>query len=146
MEVILYRNKRVTYSIEKQDIKAALSSAASVEAALDVLDSKIICARDGLVFDRVPGEARFRRDGGEVIERGVKEDLAACREALKEVGEDVQQQPAATAAQPAAPVPAAQAPAAAIPAAADAVAAGTILATLAHIKEEEIFDNSVSIN
>lgn len=138
MEVILYRNKRVTYSIDKQDVKAALSAAASVEAALDKLDAKIICARDGLVFDRVPGEARFRRDGGEVIERGIKEDLAACREALKEVCEDVHQQPAAPAAQPApvpAPVPAAPVPAAA----ADAVAAGTILATLAHIKEEEIF-------
>ena len=104
MEVILYRNKRVTYSVEKSEVKAALSAAASVEAALDALDSKIICARDGLVFERVQGEARFRRDGGEVIERGVKEDLAACREALKEVCEDVQQQPAAHATQPA-PVP-----------------------------------------
>lgn len=138
MEVILYRNKRVTYSIDKQDVKSALSAAASVEAALDALDGKIICARDGLVFERVQGEARFRRDGGEVIERGVKEDLAACREALKEVCEDVQQQPAAPATQPApVPVPASAAPVPA--AAADAVAAGTILATLAHIKEEEIF-------
>jgi hypothetical protein len=136
MESILYRNKRNTYSVDNSVIKAAVNEGKPASAYIE----RIMCSRDGRLFEKVPNEYRYTCNG-EVIERGVKEDLQVCIKNLngaiaeyadehgaarKERNEDAHKP------QPAGAIPTAQA--------ADFTAAGAALAMLAQIKEEQIFD------
>lgn len=136
MESILYRNKRNTYSVDNSVIKAAVNEGKPASAYIE----RIMCSRDGRLFEKVPNEYRYTCNG-EVIERGVKEDLQVCIKNLndaiaeyadehgaarKERNEDAHKP------QPAGAIPTAQA--------ADFTAAGAALAMLAQIKEEQVFN------
>ena len=82
MESILYRNKRNTYSIDNSVIKAAANEGKPASAYIE----RIMCSRDGRLFEKVPNEPRYTCNG-EVIERGVKEDLQVCIKNLNEAME-----------------------------------------------------------
>lgn len=136
MESILYRNKRNTYSVDNSVIKAAVNEGKPASAYIE----RIMCSRDGRLFEKVPNEPRYNCNG-EVIERGVKEDLQVCIENLNEaIAEYADEHGAARKErnedahkpQPAGAMPTAQA--------ADFTAAGAALAMLAQIKEEQVFN------
>ena len=128
MESILYRNKRNTYSVDNSVIKAAVNEGKPASAYIE----RIMCSRDGRLFEKVPNEPRYTCNG-EVIERGVKEDLQVCiknlNEAIAEYADEhgaAQQERNEDAhkPQPAGAIPTAQA--------ADFTAAGAALAMLFH--------------
>lgn len=136
MESILYRNKRNTYSIDNSVIKTAVNEGKPASAYIE----RIMCSRDGRLFEKVPNEYRYTCNG-EVIERGVKEDLQVCIKNLNEaIAEYADEHGAARKGrnedahkpQPAGAIPTAQA--------ADFTAAGAALAMLAQIKEEQVFN------
>lgn len=136
MESILYRNKRNTYSVDNSVIKAAANEGKPASAYIE----RIMCSRDGRLFEKVPNEYRYTCNG-EVIERGVKDDLQVCiknlNEAIAEYADEhgaarKERNEDAHKPQPAGAIPTAQA--------ADFTAAGAALAMLAQIKEEQIFD------
>lgn len=147
MEIILYRNKRNTYSIDKKVIKEAASTGKSAEDYIE----RIICSRDGNVFEKVPNEFRYKC-GGEVIERGVKEDLRVCISELSEAIEEWKEEhPTAAQTEQKGGDSAEKRNSeghkgSAVPAghAAEMTAAGTALAMLAQIKEEQIFNKVCS--
>ena len=135
MESILYRNKRNTYSIDNSVIKTAANEGKPASTYIE----RIMCSRDGRLFEKVPNEPRYMLNG-EVIERGVKEDLQICLKNLNEaIAEYADEHGAARQErnedahkpQPAGAIPTAQA--------ADFTAAGAALAMLAQIKEEQVF-------
>ena len=135
MEIILYRNKRNTYSIDKSIIKDAALSGNSAEQYVE----RIMCSRDGRMFEKVPNEYRYTCNG-EVIERGVKDDLAVC---LKELNDAiVEWRDEHGAAKSDRNADAHKPNSAAMPTnqAADFTAAGAALAMLAQIKEEQVFN------
>lgn len=135
MEIILYRNKRNTYSIDKSIIKEAALNGNSAEQYVE----RIMCSRDGRMFEKVPNEYRYTCNG-EVIERGVKDDLAVC---LKELNNAiVEWREEHGAAKSDRNADAHKPNSAAIPTnqAADFTAAGAALAMLAQIKEEQVFN------
>lgn len=136
MESILYRNKRNTYSVDNSVIKAAVNEGKPASAYIE----RIMCSRDGRLFEKVPNECRYTCNG-EVIERGVKEDLQVCiknlNEAIAEYADEhgaarKERNEDAHKPQPAGAMPTAQA--------ADFTAAGAALAMLAQIKEEQVFN------
>lgn len=136
MESILYRNKRNTYSVDNSVIKAAVNEGKPASA----YSERIMCSRDGRLFEKVPNEYRYTCNG-EVIERGVKEDLQVCiknlNEAIAEYADEhgaarKERNEDAHKPQPAGVMPTAQA--------ADFTAAGAALAMLAQIKEEQVFN------
>lgn len=136
MESILYRSKRNTYSVDNSVIKAAVNEGKPASAYIE----RIMCSRDGRLFEKVPNEYRYTCNG-EVIERGVKDDLQVCiknlNEAIAEYADEhgaarKERNEDAHKPQPAGAIPTAQA--------ADFTAAGAALAMLAQIKEEQIFD------
>lgn len=136
MESILYRNKRNTYSVDNSVIKAAVNEGKPASAYIE----RIMCSRDGRLFEKVPNEYRYTCNG-EVIERGVKEDLQVCiknlNEAIAEYADEhgaarKERNEDAHKPQPARAIPTAQA--------ADFTAAGAALAMLAQIKEEQVFN------
>lgn len=136
MESILYRNKRNTYSVDNSVIKAAVNEGKPASAYVE----RIMCSRDGRLFEKVPNEPRYACNG-EVIERGVKEDLQVCiknlNEAIAEYADEhgaarKERNEDAHKPQPAGVMPTAQA--------ADFTAAGVALAMLAQIKEEQVFN------
>lgn len=136
MENILYRNKRNTYSVDNSVIKAAVNEGKPASAYIE----RIMCSRDGRLFEKVPNEPRYTCNG-EVIERGVKEDLQVCiknlNEAIAEYADEhgaarKERNEDAHKPQPAGAMPTAQA--------ADFTAAGAALAMLAQIKEEQVFN------
>jgi hypothetical protein len=136
MESILYRNKRNTYSVDNSVIKAAVNEGKPASAYIE----RIMCSRDGRLFEKVPNEYRYTCNG-EVIERGVKDDLQVCiknlNEAIAEYADDhgaarKERNEDAHKPQPAGAIPTAQA--------ADFTAAGAALAMLAQIKEEQVFN------
>lgn len=136
MESILYRNKRNTYSVDNSVIKAAVNEGKPASAYVE----RIMCSRDGSLFEKVPNEPRYTFNG-EVIERGVKEDLQVCiknlNEAIAEYADEhgaarKERNEDAHKPQPAGVMPTAQA--------ADFTAAGAALAMLAQIKEEQVFN------
>lgn len=136
MESILYRNKRNTYSVDNSVIKAAVNEGKPASAYIE----RIMCSRDGRLFEKVPNEYRYTCNG-EVIERGVKEDLQVCiknlNEAIAEYADEhgaarKERNEDAHKPQPAGVMPTAQA--------ADFTAAGAALAMLAQIKEEQVFN------
>lgn len=136
MESILYRNKRNTYSVDNSVIKAAVNEGKPASAYIE----RIMCSRDGRLFEKVPNEYRYTCNG-EVIERGVKEDLQVCiknlNEAIAEYADEhgaarKERNEDAHKPQPAGAMPTAQA--------ADFTAAGAALAMLAQIKEEQVFN------
>lgn len=136
MESILYRNKRNTYSVDNSVIKAAVNEGKPASAYIE----RIMCSRDGRLFEKVPNEYRYTCNG-EVIERGVKEDLQDCiknlNEAIAEYADEhgaarKERNEDAHKPQPAGAMPTAQA--------ADFTAAGAALAMLAQIKEEQVFN------
>ena len=136
MESILYRNKRNTYSVDNSVIKAAVNEGEPASAYIE----RIMCSRDGRLFEKVPNEYRYTCNG-EVIERGVKEDLQVCiknlNEAIAEYADEhgaarKERNEDAHKPQPAGAMPTAQA--------ADFTAAGAALAMLAQIKEEQVFN------
>lgn len=135
MEIILYRNKRNTYSIDKSVIKDAALNGNSAEQYVE----RIMCSRDGRMFEKVPNEYRYTCNG-EVIERGVKDDLTVC---LKELNDAiVEWREEHGAAKSDRNADAHKPNSAAIPTnqAADFTAAGAALAMLAQIKEEQVFN------
>lgn len=136
MESILYRNKRNTYSVDNSVIKAAVNEGKPASAYIE----RIMCSRDGRLFEKVPNEYRYTCNG-EVIERGVKDDLQVCiknlNEAIAEYADEhgaarKERNEDAHKPQPAGAIPTAQA--------ADFTAAGAALAMLAQIKEEQVFN------
>lgn len=136
MESILYRNKRNTYSVDNSVIKAAVNEGKPASAYIE----RIMCSRDGRLFEKVPNEYRYTCNG-EVVERGVKEDLQVCiknlNEAIAEYADEhgaarKERNEDAHKPQPAGAMPTAQA--------ADFTAAGAALAMLAQIKEEQVFN------
>lgn len=140
MEIILHRNKRNTYSVDKAVVKTA---AVEGKTGADYVE-RIMCSRDGRLFEKVPNEARYICNG-EVIERGVKEDLTTCISNLDELINEwkeehgaAKQERNADAHKPqsAGAIPTAQA--------ADFTAAGAALAMLAQIKEEQVFNKVCS--
>lgn len=135
MEIILYRNKRNSYSIDKSIIKDAALNGNSAEQYVE----RIMCSRDGRMFEKVPNEYRYTCNG-EVIERGVKDDLTVCLKALNDaIAEWREEHGAANSDRNA---DAHKPNGAAIPTnqAADFTAAGAALAILAQIKEEQVFN------
>lgn len=135
MEIILYRNKRNTYSVDKSIIKDAALNGNSAEQYVE----RIMCSRDGRLFEKVPNEYRYTNNG-EVIERGVKDDLTVC---LKELDDAiVEWRDEHGAAKSDRNADAHKPNSAAMPTnqAADFTAAGAALAMLAQIKEEQVFN------
>lgn len=135
MEIILYRNKRNTYSVDKSIIKEAALNGNSAEQYVE----RIMCSRDGRLFEKVPNEYRYTCNG-EVIERGVKDDLTVC---LKELDDAiVEWRDEHGAAKSDRNADAHKPNSAAMPTnqAADFTAAGAALAMLAQIKEEQVFN------
>lgn len=135
MEIILYRNKRNTYSVDKSIIKEAALNGNSAEQYVE----RIMCSRDGRLFEKVPNEYRYTNNG-EVIERGVKDDLTVC---LKELDDAiVEWRDEHGAAKSDRNADAHKPNSAAMPTnqAADFTAAGAALAMLAQIKEEQVFN------
>lgn len=135
MEIILYRNKRNTYSIDKSIIKDAALNGNSAEQYVE----RIMCSRDGRMFEKVPNEYRYTCNG-EVIERGVKDDLTVC---LKELDDAiVEWRDEHGTAKSDRNADAHKPNSAAMPTnqAADFTAAGAALAMLAQIKEEQVFN------
>lgn len=135
MEIILYRNKRNTYSVDKSIIKEAALNGNSAEQYIE----RIMCSRDGRLFEKVPNEYRYTCNG-EVIERGVKDDLTVC---LKELDDAiVEWRDEHGAAKSDRNADAHKPNSAAMPTnqAADFTAAGAALAMLAQIKEEQVFN------
>ena len=135
MEIILYRNKRNTYSIDKSIIKDAALNGNSAEQYVE----RIMCSRDGRLFEKVPNEYRYTCNG-EVIERGVKDDLAVCLKELNDAITEWREEHGAAKSDRNAD--AHKPSSAAIPTnqAADFTAAGAALAMLAQIKEEQVFN------
>lgn len=135
MEIILYRNKRNTYSIDKSIIKDAALNGNSAEQYVE----RIMCSRDGRMFEKVPNEYRYTCNG-EVIERGVKDDLTVCLKELNDAIAEWREEHGAAKSDRNAD--AHKPNSAAIPTnqAADLTAAGAALAMLAQIKEEQVFN------
>lgn len=135
MEIILYRNKRNTYSIDKSIIKDAALNGNSAERYVE----RIMCSRDGRMFEKVPNEYRYTCNG-EVIERGVKDDLTVCLKELNDAIAEWREEHGAAKSDRNAD--AHKPNGAAIPTnqAADFTAAGAALAMLAQIKEEQVFN------
>lgn len=135
MEIILYRNKRNTYSIDKYIIKDAALNGNSAEQYVE----RIMCSRDGRMFEKVPNEYRYTCNG-EVIERGVKDDLTVCLKELNDAIAEWREEHGAAKSDRNAD--AHKPNSAAIPTnqAADFTAAGAALAMLAQIKEEQVFN------
>lgn len=135
MEIILYRNKRNTYSIDKSIIKDAALNGNSAEQYVE----RIMCSRDGRMFEKVPNEYRYTCNG-EVIERGVKDDLAVCLKELNDAIAEWREEHGTAKSDRNAD--AHKPNSAAIPTnqAADFTAAGAALAMLAQIKEEQVFN------
>lgn len=135
MEIILYRNKRNTYSIDKSIIKDAALNGNSAEQYVE----RIMCSRDGRIFEKVPNEYRYTCNG-EVIERGVKDDLAVCLKELNDAIAEWREEHGTAKSDRNAD--AHKPNSAAIPTnqAADFTAAGAALAMLAQIKEEQVFN------
>lgn len=135
MEIILYRNKRNTYSIDKSIIKDAALNGNSAEQYVE----RIMCSRDGRMFEKVPNEYRYTCNG-EVIERGVKDDLTVCLKELNDAIAEWREEHGAAKSDRNAD--AHKPNSAAIPTnqAADFTAAGAALAMLAQIKEEQVFN------
>lgn len=135
MEIILYRNKRNTYSIDKSIIKDAALNGNSAEQYVE----RIMCSRDGRMFEKVPNEYRYTCNG-EVIERGVKDDLTVCLKELNDAIAEWREEHGAAKSDRNAD--AHKPNGAAIPTnqAADFTAAGAALAMLAQIKEEQVFN------
>lgn len=140
MEVIILRNKRNVYSIDNKVIKLAANEN---KTAADYVEC-IMCSRDGKLFEKVPNEYRYTL-GGEVVERGVKDDIAACLTELDGMIEEYREEHGAAKQERNADAHKSvqsTAPTGAIPTAqaADFTAAGAALAMLAQIKEEQVFN------
>lgn len=135
MEIILYRNKRNTYSIDKSIIKDAALNGNSAEQYVE----RIMCSRDGRMFEKVPNEYRYTCNG-EVIERGVKDDLAVCLKELNDAIVEWREEHGAAKSDRNADAHKPNSAAMPTNQAADFTAAGAALAMLAQIKEEQVFN------
>lgn len=135
MEIILYRNKRNTYSIDKSIIKDAALNGNSAEQYVE----RIMCSRDGRMFEKVPNEYRYTCNG-EVIERGVKDDLAVCLKELDDAIAEWREEHGAAKSDRNADAHKPSSAAMPTNQAADFTAAGAALAMLAQIKEEQVFN------
>lgn len=135
MEIILYRNKRNTYSIDKSIIKDAALNGNSAEQYIE----RIMCSRDGRMFEKVPNEYRYTFKG-EVIERGVKDDLAVCLKELNDAIVEWREEHGAAKSDRNADAHKPNGAAMPTNQAADFTAAGAALAMLAQIKEEQVFN------
>lgn len=135
MEIILYRNKRNTYSIDKSIIKDAALNGNSAEQYVE----RIMCSRDGRMFEKVPNEYRYTCNG-EVIERGVKDDLAVCLKELNDAIVEWREEHGAAKSDRNAEAHKPNSAAMPTNQAADFTAAGAALAMLAQIKEEQVFN------
>lgn len=135
MEIILYRNKRNTYSIDKSIIKDAALNGNSAEQYVE----RIMCSRDGRLFEKVPNEYRYTCNG-EVIERGVKDDLTVCLKELNDAIVEWREEHGAAKSDRNADAHKPNSAAMPTNQAADFTAAGAALAMLAQIKEEQVFN------
>ena len=135
MEIILYRNKRNTYSIDKSIIKEAALNGNSAEQYVE----RIMCSRDGRLFEKVPNEYRYTRNG-EVIERGVKDDLTVCLKELNDAIAEWREEHGTAKSDRNADAHKLNSAAMPTNQAADFTAAGAALAMLAQIKEEQVFN------
>lgn len=135
MEIILYRNKRNTYSIDKSIIKDAALNGNSAEQYVE----RIMCSRDGRMFEKVPNEYRYTCNG-EVIERGVKDDLNVCLKELNDAIVEWREEHGAAKSDRNADAHKPNSAAMPTNQAADFTAAGAALAMLAQIKEEQVFN------
>lgn len=135
MEIILYRNKRNTYSIDKSVVKDAALNGNSAEQYVE----RIMCSRDGRMFEKVPNEYRYTCNG-EVIERGVKDDLAVCLKELNDAIVEWREEHGAAKSDRNADAHKPNSAAMPTNQAADFTAAGAALAMLAQIKEEQVFN------
>jgi hypothetical protein len=135
MEIILYRNKRNTYSIDKSIIKDAALNGNSAEQYVE----RIMCSRDGRMFEKVPNEYRYTCNG-EVIERGVKDDLTVCLKELDDAIAEWREEHGAAKSDRNADAHKPNSAAMPTNQAADFTAAGAALAMLAQIKEEQVFN------
>lgn len=135
MEIILYRNKRNTYSIDKSIIKYAALNGNSAEQYIE----RIMCSRDGRLFEKVPNEYRYTCNG-EVIERGVKDDLTVCLKELDDAIVEWREEHGAAKSDRNADAHKPNSAAMPTNQAADFTAAGAALAMLAQIKEEQVFN------
>lgn len=134
MEIILYRNKRNTYSVDKSIIKEAALNGNSAEQYVE----RIMCSRDGRMFEKVPNEYRYTCNG-EVIERGVKDDLTVCLKELNDAITEWREEHGTAKSDRNADAHKPNSVAMPTNQAADFTAAGAALAMLAQIKEEQIF-------
>lgn len=139
MEIILYRNKRNTYSIDKSVIKDAAINGNSAEQYVE----RIMCSRDGRMFEKVPNEYRYTCNG-EVIERGVKDDFAVCLKELNDAIAEWREEHGAAKSDRNADAHKPNSAAMPTNQAADFTAAGAALAMLAQIKEEQVFNKVCS--
>lgn len=139
MEIILYRNKRNTYSIDKSIIKDAALNGNSAEQYVE----RIMCSRDGRMFEKVPNEYRYTCNG-EIIERGVKDDLAVCLKELNDAIVEWREEHGAAKSDRNADAHKPNSAAMPTNQAADFTAAGAALAMLAQIKEEQVFNKVCS--
>lgn len=135
MEIILYRNKRNTYSIDKSIIKDAALNGNSAEQYVE----RIMCSCDGRMFEKVPNEYRYTCNG-EVIERGVKDDLTVCLKELSDAIVEWREEHGAAKSDRNADAHKPNSAAMPTNQAADFTAAGAALAMLAQIKEEQVFN------
>lgn len=135
MEIILYRNKRNTYSIDKSIIKDAALTGNSAEQYVE----RIMCSRDGRMFEKVPNEYRYTCNG-EVIERGVKDDFTVCLKELNDAIVEWREEHGAAKSDRNADAHKPNSAAMPTNQAADFTAAGAALAMLAQIKEEQVFN------
>lgn len=135
MEIILYRNKRNTYSVDKSIIKEAALNGNSAEQYVE----RIMCSRDGRLFEKVPNEYRYTNNG-EVIERGVKDDLTVCLKELDDAIVEWREEHGAAKSDRNADAHKPNSAAMPTNQAADFTAAGAALAMLAQIKEEQVFN------
>ena len=135
MEIILYRNKRNTYSIDKSVIKDAAINGNSAEQYIE----RIMCSRDGRMFEKVPNEYRYTCNG-EVIERGVKDDFSVCLKELNDAIAEWREEHGAAKSDRNADAHKPNSVSMPTNQAADFTAAGAALAMLAQIKEEQVFN------
>ena len=135
MEIILYRNKRNTYSVDKSIIKEAALNGNSAEQYVE----RIMCSRDGRMFEKVPNEYRYTCNG-EVIERGVKDDLTVCLKELNDAIAEWREEHGTAKSDRNADAHKPNSAAMPTNQAADFTAAGAALAMLAQIKEEQVFN------
>lgn len=135
MEIILYRNKRNTYSIDKAVIKDAALNGSKAEQYVE----RIMCSRDGRLFEKVPNEYRYTCNG-EVIERGVKDDLTVCLKELDDAIAEWREEHGTAKSDRNADAHKPNGAAMPTNQAADFTAAGAALAMLAQIKEEQVFN------